>query len=227
MNASFLLHTYLCTMITAVANTRFNFLCVLLFASMPTWAQQSEIEKIKAIEAERSLALKFSLDRKLDSAVVLMEQERYAQADQKLRAILQTSKSVGSDLTFYFGKNSYFIGNYKQSIDWLNKYIQLKGTAGQFSNEAVEWMRKSETELLKQKQIQSQQTATVFSTEYTLDCGPTGKVTCPVCRGTTVIVKRGYLGETFSTCAYCAKNGYLNCEDYNKLIRGELKATAK
>jgi len=197
----------------------------MFLVSFSTRAQQSEIEKIKTLETERATFQKFSLDRKLDSAVLLMDQGEYLLADQKLKTILQTSKSVGSDLTFYFGKNSYFIDNYKQSIDWLNKYIQLKGTAGQFSKEAVELMGKAEAALLKERQIQSKQASTVFSADFTMDCGPTGKVTCPVCKGTTVIIKRNYLGETYSTCPYCAKNGYLNCEDYNKLLRGQLKAS--
>jgi len=185
------------------------------------------MERIKALEAERSSAQKFSLDRKLDSAVLFIDQGQHELADQKLKEILRSTKSVGSDLTFYFGKNSYFLGNYKQSIDWLNKYIQLKGTTGQFSKEAEDWLHKSEVALLQQKQVQSEAATTVFSTDFDIDCGPTGKVSCPVCRGTTVLIKRGYLGETFSTCPYCSKNGYLTCEDYNKLIRGQLKASVK
>jgi hypothetical protein len=206
----------------------FKLFCALVLClSLSAGAQQSQIDKIKELEAERSSAAKYAMDRKLDSAVLLIDNGDYELADKKLKTILQSSKSVGSDLTFYFGKNSYFLGNFKQSIDWLNKYIQLKGTTGQFSKEAVEWMHKSETELLKQKQVSSQQAATVFSSDFTMDCGPSGKVTCPVCKGTTVVIKRGYLGETYSTCPYCAKNGYLNCEDYNLLIRGQLKASAK
>ena len=212
----------------SVVRARFFLSCTLMFyLSLSAIAQQSQIDKIKELEAERNSALKFALDRKLDSAVLLIDQGEYEQADRKLKTILQSSKSVGSDLTFYFGKNSFFLGNYKQSIDWLNKYIQLKGTTGQFSKEAVDWLRQSETALLKERQVQSQQAATVFSTDYNIDCGPSGKVTCPVCKGTTVIVKRSYLGENYSTCPYCAKNGFLNCDDYNKLIRGQLKASAK
>lgn len=207
---------------------RLSLLYTLLFClSLPVWAQQSEMDRIKALETERNSSQKFSLDRKLDSAVLLIDQGRHELADQKLKAILQSSKSVGSDLTFYFGKNSYFLGNFKQSIDWLNKYIQLKGTTGQFSKEADDWLHKSEAALLQEKKVQSQEATTVFSTDFDIDCGPTGKVSCPVCRGTTVIIKRGYLGETYSTCQYCGKTGYLTCDDYNKLIRGQLKASVK
>ena len=121
-----------------------------------------------------------------------------------------TFKSVPSDLTFFFGKNSFHLGRYKQSIDWLNKYIQLKGTNGQYSNEAVSWMRKAEAEFVKEKSQASEQAAEVLSTNYDIDCGPAGKVTCPVCKGDHVIVKKGAFGPAYKTCAYCNEHGLAN-----------------
>ena len=154
---------------------------------------------------------------------MLMEKEEYLAADEKLNYVLKNIKSVPSDLAYYFGENSFHIGKYKQSIDWLNKYIQLKGTTGQHSQEAVQWLKRAEVERLKEKQTQTLQTQEVLSRDYDIDCGPTGKVTCPVCNGSTVIIKKTYLGETYKTCAYCHKQGFLVCEEYNKLLRGELK----
>src|SRR5688500_11228372 len=66
--------------------------------------------------------------RKLDSGVYLMDQGQYKLAEEKFIYALNNLRSVPSDLTFYFGKNSFYLGKYKQSIDWINKYIQLKGT---------------------------------------------------------------------------------------------------
>jgi hypothetical protein len=37
-------------------------------------------------------------------------------------------------------------------VDWLNKYIQLKGTQGQYSEEAIEWLSKAEKELMKERE---------------------------------------------------------------------------
>ena len=106
-----------------------------------------------------------------------MEKEEYLAADEKLNYVLKNIKSVPSDLAYYFGENSYHIGKYKQSIDWLNKYIQLKGTAGQHSQAAVLWLKKAEVEHLKEKQTLTLQTQEVLSRDYDIDCGPTGKVT--------------------------------------------------
>ncbi|HET9053329.1 MAG TPA: hypothetical protein VFM90_04105 [Cyclobacteriaceae bacterium] len=159
----------------------------------------------------------------LDSAVTLMEEGEYALADTKLLYVLNNLKSVPSDLTFYFGKNSYYLGRYKQSIDWLNKYIQLKGTSGQFYSETLTILKKSEEGLLKARAQEAAKAEQVLSTSYDIDCGPSGKVICPVCKGTTVIIKKGYINDEYKTCQYCDKHGNLTCHEYNSLIRGELK----
>ncbi|HRI78765.1 MAG TPA: hypothetical protein PLR06_04445, partial [Cyclobacteriaceae bacterium] len=125
------------------------------------------------------------------------------------------------------GKHSYHLKKYKQSIDWLTKYIQLKGTAGQFSVETAEILKLAENDLLAERNAASQKASEVLAQDYTIDCGPSGKVTCPVCNGSTVIIKKDYLGETYKTCLFCNHLGYLNCEDYNKLIRGQLKPAMK
>jgi hypothetical protein len=151
-----------------------------------------------------------------------MEQGEHELADKKFRAALDNIKSVPSDLTYFFGKNSYLLGKYKQSVDWLTKYIQLKGTSGQYYTDAVAVLQKAENDLLASRKTETAQIAEVFSRNYDIDCGPTGKVICPVCKGSNVIVKTGVFGNHYKTCPYCDTHGLLTCEEYNKLIRGEL-----
>src|SRR5690606_27013422 len=161
--------------------------------------------------------------REYDSAVYLMEEGRYEQADEKFRYVLANLRSIPSDLTFHFGKNSFHLARYQQSIDWLNKYIQLKGTNGQFSAEAVNLKRRAEEEFLQQKKQQSQNVEQIFSTNYDLDCGPSGKVVCPACRGDHVIIKKGTFSNEYRTCPYCNEQGLLTCDEKHLMIRGELQ----
>lgn len=184
---------------------------------------EAEKEKIREREIQRQAERQRAVNMKLDSAVALLDHGDYEAADLKFQEVLKLVRSVPSDLTFYFGKNSYYLGKYKQCVDWLNKYIQLKGTTGQFSQEAISIKQKSEAELLKEKEKEAQQVSRILANDYDIDCGPTGKVTCPVCNGTTVIIKKGYISNTYKTCTYCNLKGVLTCEDYNKLLKGELK----
>lgn len=184
---------------------------------------QTQEEKIKEFEFQRAAADKRMEKTQLDSAILLSQLGEYIQADVKFRVLLRTLRSVPSDLVYYFGENSYHLNNYKQSVDWLNKYIQLKGTSGQYSKEAIDWLKLAEEELMKEKKLQSQQASLLLSQDFNIDCGPTGKVTCPVCKGSTVIIKKGYIEDTYKTCPYCSKLGYLNCADYNLLLKGQLE----
>lgn len=190
----------------------------LLLTSMPLFAQQT----VDEYRLQQEQIRKTALLRKLDSAVVLMDEGNYTVADQKFKYVLDNIRSVPSDLVYYFGKNSFYLGRYKQSIDWLNKYIQLKGTTGQFSQDAVLWLKKAEAEFVKEKSREAQKAEQVLSVNYDIDCGPSGMVMCPVCKGDHVVVKRGPLGNDFRTCTYCNEQGLLTCEQYNKLVRGEL-----
>lgn len=191
--------------------------CALICFALSSFAQtETEKEKIRQLEIQRQADRQRAINLKLDSAVMLMDAGSYEAANDKFVSILKTVKSVPSDLTFYFGKNSYFLGKYKQSADWLNKYIQLKGTAGQFSEEAINWKTKAENELLKEKEAEAKQATEILSYNYDIDCGPSGKVVCPVCNGSTVIIKKGYISNTYKTCPYCRQN---QVATYHKLSR--------
>ena len=182
-------------------------------------------DKARAMEyvQQQEQARKAATMREYDSAVLFLENGMYARADVKFRYVLANLKSLPSDLTFHFGKNSFFLKQYQQSIDWLNKYIQLKGTNGQFSREAVELKEKAEKQFLAEKAVRAQEVEQVLSTNYEIDCGPSGMVTCPVCRGEHVIIRRGTFSNEYRTCPYCNEHGLLTCVEYNQLLRGELE----
>jgi hypothetical protein len=184
-------------------------------------AQDKELAEQYRLQGEQRK--RAAIMQVMDSAVTLIDEGEYALADKKLLYVLSNLKSVPSDLTFYFGKNSYYLERYKQSIDWLNKYIQLKGPSGQYYAETLAILKKSEAGLLNSRAKEAAKAEQVLSTSYNIDCGPSGKVICPVCKGTTVIIKKGYINDEYKTCQFCDKHGNLTCDEYNSLIRGELK----
>lgn len=193
----------------------FILLCSITASAIAQDAQQ--------LRAEQEQARRAALLRTMDEAVIKMDSGLYAEADEKFLYVLNNIRGVPSDLTFYFGKNSFHLNKFKQSVDWLNKYIQLKGTTGQHYKEAVDLLKKAEVEVLNERVREAQKVKDVLSQNYDIDCGPTGKVICPICKGTTVVIKKGAFGNEYQTCNYCDKHGLLTCEQYNQLVRGELK----
>lgn len=197
----------------------------IIFIFLLTIATQSFAQRTKVDEyvLQQEQLKKTELLRQLDSGVYYMDIGDYQKADAKFHYALENIKSVPSDLTFFFGKNSFYLEKYKQSIDWLTKYIQLKGTNGQYSKEAASLLKSAETEFVKEKSTEIKTVGEVLSVNYEIDCGPSGKVTCPVCKGDHVIVKKAAFGSEYTTCPYCNTHGLLTCEQYNLLLRGELK----
>src|SRR5436190_2090280 len=128
-------------------------LIVFLFLTVTAaYAQDAEREKIQQLQLQKEMEKARLVRQQMDSGIYLMEQEQYVAADEKLKYALANMKSIPSDLTFFFGKNSFQVGKYKQSVDWLSKYIQLKGTTGQYSSEATEWLKKAEAALVQEHQ---------------------------------------------------------------------------
>lgn len=201
----------------------FSALSFFLLLGEVALGQGRDNEKAQQYVNDREQYRKSMLLRQYDSALLLMDEQRYADADLKFRQVLENIRSVPSDLTYHFGRNSFYLEKNKQAIDWLNKYIQLKGTNGQFYAQAVEIKKQAEARYLKEKTKESEKAAQVLSNDYDVDCGPSGKVTCPVCRGEHVIIKKGPFGNEYRTCGYCNDHGLLTCDEYNKLLRGELK----
>jgi tetratricopeptide (TPR) repeat protein len=182
-----------------------------------------EREKLRVLREQQEQARQLSTRMELDSAKKLTDLGRYEEADELYRHVLTAVRSVPSDLAFYFGKNSYYLGQHRQAIDWLSKYIQLRGATGQFFDEANQIKKRAETAVLQTRKEDPKKSGALLSKNYDIDCGPSGMVTCPVCKGQTVVIRANHLGATYRACGYCNQTGTLSCADYNKLVRGELK----
>ncbi len=189
----------------------------------PSLSIAQESQKLQEYLQQEQQRKRSEAMRQMDSGVFYMDAGKYALADEKFRYVLQHINSIPSDLTFFFGKNSFHLGMFRQSVDWLNKYIQLKGTTGRFYEESVALLKQCEAGLVEEKAEDAKKVAEVLSNNFDIDCGPSGKVICPVCKGDRVIMRRGAFGNEYKTCPYCDDHGMLTCKEYNSLLRGQLK----
>ena len=164
----------------------------------------------------------------MDQGVELMNQGKFSKADGYFLRVLEDVKVVPADLCFYFGKNSYHLEKYKQSIDWLNKYMELKGTTGRFFDQAVEYLELAKTDYASEES-EKQSVVTenkVKPKPATLDCARTPYVRCPVCQGEGVIIEQGKLGASiYKTCPYSDESGRMTCQDYQKYLQGTLRTS--
>lgn len=163
---------------------------------------------------------------KMEKGAELMAVGKYDSAQILFQFVLQNMEKLPSEMAYFFGRNSFHLGKYKQSINWLNKYIQLKGTKGLYYEPAIQYLQYSEDEYLKIQRSQAKRfEEDIASAEY--DCGGLEKMLCPVCHGSGVVVHAGIFDEVYKTCPYSLGEGYLSCEEYNLFMRGDLEPKSR
>jgi len=190
--------------------TRIVFLLILI--SFSSW-------KASAQTAESNLQLE------IDDAVALMNQQSYKEASKKFQVVIEQLKPLPSRIAFYFGKNSYFTGEYKQSINWLSKYIQLKGTNAPYYDEAKKFLELSEKGYLDANKTKLTGIQEDLSNDF--ECSSQDKMVCPACKGTGVLITKKLLQNHYETCPFSGGDGYLTCSEYNLFLKGKLKPSPK
>ncbi len=161
-------------------------------------------------------------DKTMQEGVSMMDTGNYEGADAKFKIVLRNMEVLPSDICYYFGKNSYFLGQFKQSINWLNKYIELKGTAGEFFEDCKNFLSKAEKAYELNEQVNQEKVKEELSKPNEFDCDGKTYITCPLCLGEGVLIKPGKLGTIYETCPICKGEGKITCTDYKKYLRGEL-----
>jgi len=153
----------------------------------------------------------------------LILEQKYLLADSILKEKILNNNRVSSELTFLFGKNSFFLEKYEQSINWLNKYLELKGESGIFSDESIKFLELSNSKNLieNSKNIENVYVE-LYSYNY-IDCQNNRKV-CPICKGTSVMIIETDVSKIYKTCPFSDNKGFLTCDEYNLFLRGKLKS---
>ena len=165
-----------------------------------------------------------SLLREIEDGVRLMDEGNYIEADRKFKRALRNLEVLPAEISFYFGKNSYFLDQYKQSINWLNKYIELKGTKGRYFEECVEYLNRAEMAYKLESEKNSNMVISELTKSNEFDCKGATHFKCPLCLGEGVLLKPGKMNDVlYQTCPYCSGSGFITCDQYKLYLRGELK----
>ena len=166
--------------------------------------------------------ISFSQESEVEVIEDLILVQKYLLADSILKEKILNNNRVSSELTFLFGKNSFFLEKYEQSINWLNKYLELKGESGIFSDESIKFLELSNSKNLieNSKNIENVYVE-LYSYNY-IDCQNNRKV-CPICKGTSVMIIETDVSKIYKTCPFSYNKGFLTCDEYNLFLRGKLK----
>jgi len=162
-----------------------------------------------------------SNDFLLNKSQQLIINENYLEADSILKEVINNVDSISSELTFLFGKNSFHLNKFKQSINWLNKYIELKGLLGIYSEEAIKYLELANTKnIIDRREDTKNVIIELFSYRY-IECPNKFKL-CPICKGSSVMITETNIGKIYKTCPFSDDKGFLTCDEYNDFLRGKL-----
>ena len=164
----------------------------------------------------------FSQEKEIEKIQDLILEQEHTKADSLLKEKILNNNIVSSELTFLFGKNSYFLEKYEQSINWLNKYLELKSESGKFSDESIKFLELSNSKNLIESNMNIENVyVELFSYNY-IECQNDRKV-CPICKGSSVIIIETDVSKIYKTCPFSDNKGFLTCDEYNLFLRGKLK----
>ncbi|MFA0962835.1 hypothetical protein AB9P05_13615 [Roseivirga sp. BDSF3-8] len=203
--------------------TRFLLLVsVLLVSGSAVFAQTTEPGRLPydPYRLEKTEAL-----TKMDKAIALTDAGKYTEANGYFLEAMDQLEVLPPELCYHFGRNSYYLKKYSQSLSWLYKYLELKGSQGRYSTEAGKFIEKAESGLRQEKEgLVKVSTLTEPSTEEYSVAAPCEKgqqVKCPVCHGEGVVITQGVFENTYRTCPY-GDDGAMACETFMLFRDGRL-----
>lgn len=129
-------------------------------------------------------------DRMIRSAEEAMEKQDYKTANSIFREMIEHGQALPDKMPYLFAETLFQLGQYDNSSNFLNKYLQLTGFNGEFYADAQELKKKLQTPLAA---IASCQLCDSRGYKYE---------TCSTCNGAKVIEQ---------DCTYCKGKGVVGC----------------
>ncbi|MEM7550454.1 MAG: molecular chaperone DnaJ [Bacteroidota bacterium] len=164
----------------------------------------------------------------VDSYVALgktqMDAGNYVAANKTFRKVLDSKATIPSEMCYYFAETLFFLGQYQNSMNFADKYIELTGKSGDFYKEVIDLKSLLETEssdilrcnLCDKKGYLLRDCEQCNQTGYEKHdcyyCKAKGLVSCPTCEGRGVVIAKGKFDDVkYQTCPTCDSKGRIEC----------------
>ena len=175
--------------------------------------------------ATAQMSTDYQILQRTEDAKKLMEEDHFDAAYTLFRKILSSGKVLPTNLSYYFAKTLYHIGQYQNSQNFIDKYLKITGKGGDYYQEATELSKLLTHEF---NEISSCLFCDVSGyrlvpcthckgiksvVESCHICSATGILSCRKCGGEGVIIITDVFDEKkYQTCDKCLGNGYHTCE---------------
>ncbi len=164
------------------------------------------------------------MDRWMKSAQAAMERKDYESANSIFRNLIDSGLPIPEDMPYLFAETLFELGQYDNSANFLNKYLEINGFKGAHYQGAQELQKKLDPPL---KAIQACQECDRrgyrFKACFTCDgsrqteqacnyCKAKGVVGCSRCAGSGMVTKANIFNIVeYFECERCSGKGRLTC----------------
>jgi DnaJ-class molecular chaperone len=162
--------------------------------------------------------------RLMSQATSAMEAGEYEKANEFFRQIIQSNAAIPSEMPYLFAETLYQLKQYNNSLNFLNKYLDLNGFQGEHYQEAKALEKKLEEPM---RQIENCSycdkkgylllSCTTCSGEKQVEqlctlCKAQGIVGCSRCAGKGIVTKKNVFNIVeYYDCERCSGSGRLTC----------------
>ena len=160
----------------------------------------------------------------MKGAQAAMERKDYETANGLFRNLIDSGFPLPPEMPYFFAETLFELGQYDNSSNFLNKYLELSGFTGDHYDGAKELQKKLETPLNAIQVCQlCDRRGYRYRECFTCDgnkqieqdcnyCKAKGVVGCSRCAGTGMITRINIFNiPEFYECERCAGNGRLTC----------------
>ena len=161
----------------------------------------------------------------MDKAVAQMNARDYKDANNTFRKMLASKKVLPTNMSYLFAETLFMVGQYHNSENFLDKYVDLAGKGGDYYAQAID-LKAAITK--KKEEIEACTFCTVFGyrlknctvcngeghiTSTCYYCKGLGKTNCLTCEGDGVIISTNIFDvKEYKSCHVCDTKGYVECK---------------
>lgn len=171
----------------------------------------------------------------MNKAKAEMKAEDYTAANKTFRKALATRKILPTNLSYLFAETLYIIHQYQNSLNFVDKYIDLAGQGGDYYDKAIELKGLLQAEFDKIKNCEYCNLSGYRyvlcdnckgigqTTETCYNCKGSGATVCPKCMGEGVYITfNSFSGKQYQACEICEGKGYSTCHicEGDKILSG-------
>lgn len=193
---------------------------------------------VQPVSAQSARSERKEMQDLLNQAKRQMSAEDYVAANRSFRKMLEIDAVLPTEMCYFFANTLYMLGQYENSLRFLEKYHSLAGSGGDYYRESLELQEllKEEMETIRACSYCDHKGYVLVECHYCEGAGEMvqscrkcfgrEKIKCESCEGEGVVIQKNSFGQkTYQSCTVCDNTGIQICPQCKG--EGKLSSTCR